>query len=731
MFQKTPHSCIPNFVIGQLILNKCLSPFAKLFVVAAFSIGLTACGGGEGAGKDGGLVITTSANSVDNGTTITTAGPVNLFMDTDTTQPLTGKDATKVITVTAVNSGNVALSGQTVDITTSSGILTPAGPFVTDASGKVTVNLATSRNDKTNRTVVVTAKSGSVTQKLGVAITGTTLSLTGPSGLSATQGSWIPFSVSLLDGANNPIAGQAVSLSSLAANTLSLSSGGASISSVTTGSNGTAQFYLKLSNVIQGASSATDTITASSNGATGSAIATVDANNTQFTITTNPSDGVFDISDNGTKTLTVTYKENGAIVANKSIRGSVNRGSIVNGSTLVGSQIQQTNSLGQVNFNVSATTVGIANFTATSLDSASNPVASSTLDFEYITSAASQATLQASLINIAPNLAGANGSALQQSTITVKVVDVNNNPVKNANVTFSLPTDPSVGNLSVLNGLTGSDGQASTTYTAGVNSSPTNGVIIKADVSKGGFSASPTTAITVGGSSLYLSVGTNNQVLAPDTLRLTKEFIVTVVDSNGGPIAGAPISAGLAPVQYIKGQLTYRDAVAASGVTPSQEAGWYATTTVTCPNEDRNFNGVIDSFTLPPGAPSESEDINGSGQLEPRIIPVISVVGSGTAGNETNSSGNAKINITYSKQYAQWATYALTVKTLVKGTEGATSRTYTLQPLLSEIQAQSPAPSNQVSPYGTDVTSAPPRTVYYIDKNGTQQTVLGPCFSKN
>jgi len=118
----------------------------------AFAAALTACGGGGGAAgtpiNGGGTTTSLTALSISGNPTLSNSG-------TDT---LTVK-------VTALTTGNAALTGQAVPVSfavTSGAVVTPAGTSTSTTDG--TLSAVVSLVDRTNRAVTVTATSGSISQ---------------------------------------------------------------------------------------------------------------------------------------------------------------------------------------------------------------------------------------------------------------------------------------------------------------------------------------------------------------------------------------------------------------------------------------------------------------------------------------------------------------------------------------------------------------------------------------
>ncbi|MGL4576667.1 MAG: hypothetical protein ACRCV9_17910 [Burkholderiaceae bacterium] len=178
---------------------------------------------------------------------------------------------------------------------------------------------------------------------------------------------------------------------------------------------------------------------------------------------------------------------------------------------------------------------------------------------------------------------------------------------------------------------------------------------------------------------LFISIGTGDKIEVTSPETYAKDFNVRVTDGNGNSIVGASVAAKLIPVAYFKGRYV-----------PGQDR-WFPdlppnTSFIGCPNEDLNFNGVLDS----------GEDVNNSGKLEPRIVASISFGGT----NITDSTGSVALRVNYAQSFALWQFYVIEVTTSVRGTEKTGTYNFEFPILASEFQDVQTSLPNQVSPYG-------------------------------
>jgi len=172
-------------------------------------------------------------------------------------------------------------------------------------------------------------------------------------------------------------------------------------------------------------------------------------------------------------------------------------------------------------------------------------------------------------------------------------------------------------------------------------------------------------------------LGTDNQIGGTAPVN-TKTYVATVTDSAGNPVVGQVVRFGLRPAGYAKGKFT-------SGATK-----WSQTSFQACPNEDTNFNGILEA----------GEDLNGSGSLDPGGVATVNASGT------TNAAGNATATLTYPKDHSFWTYVTLEARTGVVGNDPPTTATFLLQGLASEYSDPGVAPPGELSPYGVQATSA-------------------------
>ncbi|HYD59712.1 MAG TPA: Ig-like domain-containing protein [Noviherbaspirillum sp.] len=620
---------------------------------------VVACGGG------GGSAGTVSGSS---GSSATSPASISLLFSS-TELPSSGTAGTEV-TVTALvkNSGNNAIASAPVTFTADSGALTAVSAS-TDANGKATALLSTS-GDRTNRKITITARSGNITVTGTVNVTGTTVTVTGPS--AVTAGGTGDFAITVRDKAGTAISGVPVAFTSAKGNSITVkSSGGGSASAPLTDSQGTVTI------TVRGGQVGDDTLTASSQGA--SATKTYNVNAVSLVVSTAATEAAV----NSCTKISARY-ENAGVGQNGTINISTSRGQVYTDAscsiTLGSSSVPVANGDAQATY-VKSETSGTATITATVV---SGPTAQTEIKFYAPLTTTATISVQSEPAVVSPSGSGQSNTSVL--TVTVRDGTVRDNLVKGAVVEFSIVTDPSGGSLSnpaVV--TTGDDGTAKVTFTAGPSTTPANGVQIQARIQ--GTTKTATANLTVSRRSLFITAGTGNKLETPSSSTYRQDYTVFVSDASGNPVPEATVNAAVRPVFYRKG--TYR--FDSDQVTP--ESGWiFASPHYVCANEDVDYDGVLDA----------GEDANVSGTLEPRIPMTI------TSSGKTDANGTAVISILYPRDRGNWTDVRVVVTGVVQGTEATyTTSTYTLPVLASDLSDQGTAPPGSPSPYGVNPCNLP------------------------
>lgn len=284
--------------------------------------------------------------------------------------------------------------------------------------------------------------------------------------------------------------------------------------------------------------------------------------------------------------------------------------------------------------------------------------------------------------------------------VEAKVFDGNDAPVANASVKFNVVKDGSGGQISKGIAKTDINGIAKVTYTSGGNPTASEGVEITAEVLSVTYNAVNDDDIVE--KTIYPQLYTRTEKLTVKTTATTIGFgladkassgsrnvyyyrngSIFVTDNTGQPAANKAVTVAFRPDLYLQGSWSF------------EKPNWVQYANV-CVNEDRNFNGILDS----------NEDDNQNGQLEPGYVATILVDDVEVAGNNgvyeltTNDKGTVDFEIRYPKQYAEWFNMDMTVGTTVDGSESTQMREVNFPVVKSDINDEDQTRPNRYSPFG-------------------------------
>jgi hypothetical protein len=492
--------------------------------------------------------------------------------------------------------------------------------------------------------------SGSAQGSVTVNVIGTALTLNGPTSLPL--GSAGQYNVVLANAGGAGIGNRSVTITSSKNN-------GISQTPLFTDALGRASFTL---NATTGGA---DTVTASALGI--QTPLTVNVSSDAFTFSSPAANTEIALGSNAA--VTVNWKQNGAAVANSPISFSTTRGTLSTASA-------NTDAAGNATVTVSATNAGPAVITATN-----NAGTSAQLNVEFVATVPATLDLQSEPFTVPTN---------GQSALTATVRDANNNLVKNQTVNFAL-TDVTGGSLSVAQAVTNSQGQAKTFYNASNTTSAVNGVRVDATVQ--GTAVTDFVQITVAQREVFISLGTGNELEAPNQAQYRKQWVIQVTDAQGNGVDKVPVSVSILSRRYWDGQRFW------NGTVWQTAPGAQALPLAGCPDEDTpNHNGVLDA----------GEDLNNNGKIEAgNIATVAPDVGTGSTVT-TDPNGFALIWVYWPKEYAYWLEDVMTAKAQVQGTEFSRSTVFVLSGIAGDFNKQDVAPPGFTSPFGTDGNCATP-----------------------
>jgi hypothetical protein len=554
----------------------------------------------------------------------------------------------KGITISALvkDSSNNALTGQAVSFVASSGVLSSVSS-ATGADGRATA-LLTAGSDRSNRSITVTVKTGSVEGKIVIPVEGTTLNVAGSTSLLV--GASATFAVSLKDSSGNAIAAQQIAVTSALGNAVTPAQ-------ATTDNAGATSFNYVASR------SGADVITVTGAGVVQTLAVNVSSINFAFT---SPAAST-EVTVNATTPVTVRYLENGVGVAGRQVSFATTRGSVV-------PAIVTTDVNGYASAQVTSSSAGPASVSA-QLGSTIT-----TLPMSFVARTPESINLQVSSAALPPNTSA---TTTNQVELRATVRDAAGNAVKGVTVNFTAVKDLSGGRIKTGTAVTDANGLATDSFISGAVSTAANGVEIQATVA--GTAIASKVLLTVSGQSLFINIAANNTIEKLSTT-YRKTFSVQVNDANGAPVAGQNVTLSYYPPSYWKGRMILQ-------VEPEMWVANYSTVEP-CRNEDLNRDGQLSGSE--DDAKIEGGNGNGDGRLTPGLPGLIS-----PAFVTTNSSGSAEFTLEYGQQYAYWINFDLSAKVVVAGTESSGWFAFLASAAASDLTNKTVTPAGLVSPFGT------------------------------
>ena len=616
--------------------------------------GVATIGMAVGSASGDGQVTATLPTGESDSTTFSSTGsttvseePASLELFADSIQlASSGSDEVELIALVK-NEQSVLMEGVEVSFSAATGdgvelqLIQPE----TAADGTARAVL-TSQNDKSNRTITITAGAGSLTQTVDITIAGTEVTINGAS--SVILNNSVDYTIRVQDSDGTLILNQNVVLSAV--------NGSLSSTTVNTGANGQATVTYTAS------TSGQDTITASALNAETSF--TVQVQQDEFNFVDLPEE---EVPLGQSQTITVQWRQNNTPVVGRDVTFSASRGQIAGDATVT------TDANGQASIDISANNAGISAITASANDGSGNVLVSALTQIEFI------ATTPHTLIaDASPDILGPDG---QTSTISAVVRDVNGNLVKNSVINFTV-SDVSTGFVSPSQATTDSKGIATTVFTSG-SVSTLESVAITAFFADDQAIADQVT-LTVGARAFDISLGTGNEIEEPTSTSYLKRFGVFVSDSAGQPVSGVNLTASVTPAKYVNNG-EYRTGF---WVYNDDESQWIAIVNQNCLTEDINDNGILDTTPT-------NEDTNGDGMLTPGLVGTITF----SNGNAvTDENGYAELEYRYPSSYAVWYDAVISVFGQSTGSEAQASMNYTLDISADDVTDEGAAPP--ANPFG-------------------------------
>lgn len=272
-------------------------------------------------------------------------------------------------------------------------------------------------------------------------------------------------------------------------------------------------------------------------------------------------------------------------------------------------------------------------------------------------------TISSATFTVAPSVVNVNavGSKDNSAELRLLFLTDKNAPVPNVRVRLGLGSNTSGTDGDISSGkdvvvTSDAGGVAVSSFVPGQRASATDQVMIYACYGKDDtvetIAACPASrllsvSLTVVEQPVSISIGTNNLIgTGTNGLTYTQRFTVLVVDAAGKPKSDVQLTPVLDLPSYSKGVWIW-DAV---------EKIWVQNITTSCLNEDSSPNGFRNGTIESSGG--VSEDLNASGQLDPRKSDVsIAMVGT----TKTDANGTAVMQIEYPQSYGSWTEFSIRV----------------------------------------------------------------------
>ncbi len=542
---------------------------------------------------------------------------------------------------------------------------------VTDKSG-IAKALLTTKSNPQLRDVVVSATAGAtaIKSQLTIKVIGTSIDVSAPA--AVVLGGSVDLAFTLQDSGGQPLRDKVLSVTSSLGNTFD------NTTPRTDAVTGRATVRYTAANAGQ------DVVTISSMGVSRSL--TIVVNSDAFAYVKPAGEAaVPEIALNTAASATVRWTRSNSPMSGQDVDFTTTRGVIATTAAALSDKVvanSQTNTAGESQVFMSSKFAGLASISAATK---SGGVALQTQKLvEFI------ATIPDPLRPLEVQAIPAQLAPGDKALIQAIVRDANNNPVKNADVVFTL-VNSFGGQISPATGKTNSQGIATTEFTADFTSpgsgtpNDPSGLRVKATLANND-TITGSTAIAVGNRTLFFRFATGNGIEeSADKILYRKKYAVIVTDSSGNPVPNQQLNVAVFPKRYHKGKWFKRPVLASF-------KNWEAIYSdepddLTCLSEDKNRNGILDI----------GEDVNNDGELTPGNVVVVDKT------ITSNAEGLANFTLTYPKEYAPFVEVDVVVSGLAAGTENVSSRTITLGYSSADATDESSPPWN--SPFGVDAVA--------------------------
>ncbi len=629
----------------------------------ALAMALTACGGGGGSAG-------TASGSTTPATATVTANANVASIRINSSATVLNADGTSLVTFTvyALTSGNASVTGATIDLAATNGVVLSNPSVVTTVTGATVTMIAVS-SDQTKRISTLTAScagcsaSPATTQ---VNVIGASIALTNSGGALVIGGASATLSATVKDVFGAPMTGVTVSFAATDSAVLGLSA-----PTGVTNSSGVATAQ------VSGLATGSASINVSALGNAKSQAYTSGNAASVLAVTTPANNAVFVT----TSAQTITVSAPGA----STVIFATTLGTFANGAASQAITVVS----GNASAVLTAPQAGTASITM--IDSLSR-TANLTLVVSPPVSAANKILLSASQTTLPIATAG-NQSSLTLTAHAVSSNGATDQSVANVPIVFSMTGGPAAGELlTPALAYTNSAGNAVATFTAGTAASISNGIVISANiqgttVQTGISPSSNSVLLTIGGQALSVAFGPASVLgESSDKTLYIQAYSVQVTDANNNPVPNQIVTLRMRPVAFSLGSA--------------------CTVNATYCSEDVNGNGSLDpneDGTRTPTTvatvgtcPTVAPPLPGNSTLDGNLTPQNSDGGGVPSIVTTDATGIAAFNLTYLKGSAIWVINKLTATVSSSGTETSKSTIFRLAPSVPDV---GPPCSLPASPY--------------------------------
>lgn len=661
---------------------------------------------------DGTVVQDFAVNVVENIQAVDT--PVRIRVISNFSSIETGGTDVASITTLVTDESNRVVSGKEVEFSATGGVLQNI-TSVTSAAGQATAELSLA-GDFRNQSITVTARVDDEEGSVLLTTSGTSLSIAGPTAL--VSGNTAELELTLTGGNGQPISNEIVSIASSAGNELSSET-------ITTDAAGKAL-------VTVGSTAGSDLITVSALNSTVEEQHTINVAADILSVLDPQDHGSLSV-DEGSSTFSVLWESNGLPVVGGQLKFSITAGNLravdpVDGSVSTGS-VATTDVNGIATVEVNSNAAGPATI---AFSDELNPDTFSQFDVEFVAVVPASLSVDASPASVATG---------NSSSISATVVDEFGNPVKDVVVEFGSDFLQG-GNLSPVNAVTNSDGEARITFTAGSLATEVDQLVVNATVS-GAAEVTSTVNLTVTERQLNVIIGLAGTVSEADSdTRYRRAGLVQVTDGAGRPVPDATILVSMIPTVYRHGTVQPIDL---DGDSIADRWGFVDRFVYACESEDTNGNRILDTVVIEDlnkngmldfgedlngngqldfnedinrnGVLDAGEDLNGNGQLDndedvnvngvldpsdPGLVDADPVNTPTVVGGQitTDANGVGFFSLAYPQSNAWWFDVAISARVQALGVEQVATFETDLEAILSDIDDVEVPPPNLISPYG-------------------------------